>query len=239
MQEHVKEFVQLCIDNFSTPEPIYEFGSLQVEGQEVWADLRPYFKDKKYVGCDMREGLGVDVILNLHDIELPSESVGTVLLLETLEHVEYPYKALDEIYRILKPGGVIIMSSLLNFPIHEHPFDYWRFTPEAFNSLLKKFKTKFVGYIGEDDFPNSILGIGIKDETISTEQFSQQFKKWKNEKEIEFGSHIIPTEQYISRLKYWKSLGYRSTKAFTIWLTPPFLLPAIQFLFNRKKYNKI
>ena len=72
------------------------------------------------------------------------------------------------------------MSSLLNFPIHEHPFDYWRFTPEAFNSLLKNFKTKFVGYIGEDDFPNSILGIGIKNETISTEQFSQQFNKWKN-----------------------------------------------------------
>jgi len=31
----------------------------------------------------------------------------------------------------------------------------------------------------------------------------------------------------------------RKTKALTILLTPPFLLPAIQFLFNRKKYNKI
>ena len=43
----------------------------------------------------MREGPSVDVILDLHNIDLPSSSVGTVLLLETLEHVEYPYKALD------------------------------------------------------------------------------------------------------------------------------------------------
>ena len=179
MREHIKEFVKLCIDNFNTPEPIYEFGSLQVEGQEVWADLRPYFKEKKFIGCDMREGPGVDVILDLHSINLHSSSVGTVLLLETLEHVEYPHKALDEIFRILKPGGLLIMSSCLNFPIHDHPYDYWRYIPEAFKSLLKRFETQFTGYVGEDDFPHTILGVGIKDEKISLEQFEPKFQNRK------------------------------------------------------------
>ncbi len=51
MREHIKEFLKLCTDHFDIPEPIYEFGSLQVEGQEVWANLRPFFKEKKYIGC--------------------------------------------------------------------------------------------------------------------------------------------------------------------------------------------
>jgi len=120
MREYIKEFVKLCTDNFYTPEPIYEFGSLQVEGQEEFADLRPFFKEKKYIGCDMRKGPGADVILDLHNIDLPPNSVGTVLLLETLEYVEYPYRASDEIFRILKPGTLFIVSSCLNFPIHDH-----------------------------------------------------------------------------------------------------------------------
>ena len=73
--------------------PVYEFGSLQVPGQEGFADLRPLFPDKEYVACDMRTGPGVDQILNLHGIDLPPESVGTVLCLDTLEHVEYPRTA--------------------------------------------------------------------------------------------------------------------------------------------------
>jgi 2-polyprenyl-3-methyl-5-hydroxy-6-metoxy-1,4-benzoquinol methylase len=47
----------------------------------------------------MREGLGVDRILDLHDIDLPSESAGTIICLDTLEHVEYPHRALEDICR--------------------------------------------------------------------------------------------------------------------------------------------
>ena len=89
MRQSVKEFVKICADTFFIPEPICEFGSLQVPGQVGIADLRPLFPNKKYVGADMREGPSVDVILNLHNIDLPTESVGTVLMLEILEHVEF------------------------------------------------------------------------------------------------------------------------------------------------------
>jgi ubiquinone/menaquinone biosynthesis C-methylase UbiE len=83
----------------------------------------------------MRDGPGVDKLLNLHDIDLPSESVGTILCFDTLEHVEYPHRALEQIYRILKPDGIAVVSSVMDFPIHDYPYDYWRFTPEAFKSI--------------------------------------------------------------------------------------------------------
>lgn len=56
----VKQFVKIVAETMPITEPIFEFGSLQVSGQEGFADLRPLFPNKEYVGCDIREGPGVD-----------------------------------------------------------------------------------------------------------------------------------------------------------------------------------
>ncbi|MDH5374551.1 MAG: class I SAM-dependent methyltransferase [Candidatus Bathyarchaeota archaeon] len=162
MRELIRQFVEICAQTLPISEPIYEFGSFQVLGQEDLADLRPFFPGKKYVGADMREGPGVDIILNLHHIDLPSDSIGTVLVMDTLEHVEFPRKAIKEVHRILKPHGILIISSVMKFPIHAHPHDYWRFTPEAFKSLIKPFSLSFVDFIGESAFPHTVVGIGFK-----------------------------------------------------------------------------
>lgn len=126
MRELVRQFVRICVDALSLEEPIYEFGSLQVPEQGRFADLRPFFRNRRYVGADMRPGPGVDVILDLHAIDLPVESAGTVLILDTLEHVEYARKGVEEAHRILKRQGILIVSSHMDFPIHNHPHDYWR-----------------------------------------------------------------------------------------------------------------
>ena len=162
MREIVKQFVRTCAKTLPISEPIYEFGSLQVPGQEGFADLRPFFRGKEYVGADMRDGPGVDVILDLHKVELASGSAGAVLVMDTLEHVEFPWKAMDEIHRILKPNGILLVSSVMNFGIHEYPHDYWRFTPEAFRSILKHFTYSVVDSVGEVAFPHTVVGIGFK-----------------------------------------------------------------------------
>ena len=132
------------------------------KSQEGFADLRPFFKDKRYVGADMRPGVGVDMILNLHQIDLPDESAGTVLIMETLEHTEFPGKAIDELYRILKPNGLIIISAPMNLAIHDYPNDYWRFTPEGFKSLLQPFAFSLVDVLGQADFPKTVLAVAFK-----------------------------------------------------------------------------
>ena len=129
----------------------------------------------------MREGTGVDKILDLHNIDLPSESVGTVLCLDTLEHVEYPRKALDEIQRILKPDGIAVISSVMCFPIHDYPFDYWRFTPEAFRSILKPFRESFVGFAGDEGFPHTVVGIGFKGADPQLAELNRKYKHWQSQ----------------------------------------------------------
>lgn len=182
MRKLIKIFVKICSENLPIDDPIYEFGSYQVSGQINLANLRKFFPNKKYIGADMRKGPGVDVILNLHEIKLPAASVGTVLLLDTIEHVEFPRKAFNEIYRILKPDGILIVSSHMNYAIHNHPFDYWRFTPEAFRSLLKQFNFSIVESVGIKKFPHTIVGIGFKG-SISKNYLrilNRELKLWKN-----------------------------------------------------------
>jgi len=174
-----REFIKIVIKCLNFPEPIYEFGSYIVPGQENEANLRPFFPGKQYIGCDMRKGPGVDLVLNLHDIDLPDNTAGTLLCFDTLEHVEYPWKAIEEIHRILRPGGVAIISSLMNFPIHNYPHDYWRFTPEGFKSLLKIFNRSIVTCTGEDNFPITVLGIAFKGEVPNIKLLEKELKKWR------------------------------------------------------------
>ena len=181
MRKPIWNYVKLTIETLPVSEPIYEFGAYQVAEAPENCDLRPLLQGKQYVGCDMRAGPGVDKVLNLHQIDLPDNSVGTVFLMDTLEHVEYPHQAMAEIHRILKPDGLVIMSSVLDFFIHATPNDFWRFTPDGFRSLLKKFQHSHVGYYGRDIFPHTLVGIGHKGQTINLDNYMKRYLEWSKQ----------------------------------------------------------
>lgn len=179
MRVKIRDFVSIVSRSLPIFEPIYEFGSLRVSNQDVIANLRPIFPDKQYVGCDMRAGRGVDLVTNLHNIDLPDDTAGTVLCLDTLEHVEFPHKAVAEMHRVLKPGGVCVLSSVMKFKIHAYPDDFWRFTPSGFRSLLYPFGACWVGWCGQDEeFPITVLGIGVKG-PVSSDFFNVFKESWE------------------------------------------------------------
>jgi len=179
VRDTIRHFVRLVAEFLPIHEPIVEFGALQVAGQQGFADLRPLFAGKQYLGTDVRAGPGVDRILDLHNIDLDAESVGTALALETLEHVEFPHRALQEIHRVLRPGGIAVITSHMNCPIHLHPSDYWRFTPFGFVSLLQPFSESYVDSAGEQSFPHTVVGIGFKGERPPLDQFLSEVQRWK------------------------------------------------------------
>ena len=87
MRDHNKAFCRLVTEAFDCPGPIYEFGSYQVEGQVDYADLRGLFPGRDFIGCDMRPGPGVDRVEDVSAISLGDGTAGTVLCIETFEHV--------------------------------------------------------------------------------------------------------------------------------------------------------
>ena len=162
MRDHNKEFCRLVAETFDCPGPVYEFGSFQVEGQVEYADLRGMFAGKEYVGCDMRAGPGVDRVEDVSAMSLADESAGTVLCIETFEHVFEVRRAFDEVFRVLRPGGLFVITSPLNFRIHGYPDDYWRMTPNCLRRMMTPYAGRMTGYQGYHKFPHSVMGLGVK-----------------------------------------------------------------------------
>ena len=162
MRENIRACVQAVSETLTVQQPIVEIGAFQVEGQHSLADLRPLFAEKDYIGCDIRPGPGVDRVEDVHGLSFASDTIGTVLMLETLEHIRNPVQALAEVFRVVRPGGLVVISSVMDFPVHEFPADYWRFAPQGFDMLLERFSPRRVYLQGLPLFPHSLVGIGIK-----------------------------------------------------------------------------
>lgn len=161
MRPVVRDFMTDVAD-LSLLAPIVEIGARPAEGQEVETNLRSLFPGLDYVGCDIQPGQGVDRVEDVHALSFADASVGTVLAADTLEHVADPIRALQEIQRVLKPGGMVAITSVMFFVIHAHPWDYWRFTPEGFEQLLAPFDSRLVVSHGWDLLPETVLGLGVK-----------------------------------------------------------------------------
>ncbi len=188
MRDHNKTFCRLAAESFDCPGPIYEFGSYQVEGQLDYADLRGLFPGKPYVGCDMRPGPGVDRVEDVTAINLPDRSAGTILAIETFEHVFSVQRGFDEVFRVLKPGGICVITSPLNFRIHAYPDDYWRMTPSCLRRLLEPYAARLTGFQGYHKFPHSVMGLGVKDPVPSdfrqrAERLVRLYNDWLRQEE--------------------------------------------------------
>ena len=183
MRDHNKAFCELTAETFDCPGPVFEFGSYQVEGQVDYADLRSLFPGKSYVGCDMRPGPGVDRVEDVSATTLGNGEAGTVLCIETFEHVFEVRKAFDEVYRVLKPGGLFVITSPLNFRIHGYPDDYWRMTPNCLRRMLEPYGARLTGFQGYHKFPHSVMGLGFKppaptDVRERAGQFVRKYTEW-------------------------------------------------------------
>jgi len=133
MREAVVNYVKWAIERFPFEEPILD----TCAGWEP-NFYQPLFPGKRYIKQDMRDfdPPCIDVICDIVDMKLiPDNSIGLVLNLESLEHIPQPQKAIDEIYRILRPNGLLILTTVMHFKIHRCPRDYWRFTPDGIELL--------------------------------------------------------------------------------------------------------
>ena len=77
---------------------------------------------------------------NVLDLRFDDKEFDYVVCDQVLEHVEGdPQQAVDEQWRVLRPGGWLILTTCLMNPIHGAPGDYWRFTPDGLRFLCRNF----------------------------------------------------------------------------------------------------
>jgi SAM-dependent methyltransferase len=93
------------------------------------------------VSVDLDPARGPDVVVDASDLRCFADgSFDAVFLLEVLEHVAAPDRALQEVHRVLRPDGLLVVSTPFVFEIHDAPHDYYRFTEHGLRHLMREFR---------------------------------------------------------------------------------------------------
>jgi len=145
------------------PSSVLEVGSLNVNGS-----VRQVFGNaSEYIGVDMREGKDVDFVVNGHDlVEKYGEArFEMVVCCETLEHDDQFWVTVDNMRRVLKPGGWMIITNPGTDVIrHNYPGDYYRFFSDAYKYFFRDYKNILIEEFPFKDAPKTtqICGVGQK-----------------------------------------------------------------------------
>jgi SAM-dependent methyltransferase len=98
-----------------------------------------------YVGVDYKtENSEPDIVASALALPLDDQSFDTVVSTELLEHVPDPLRALREMYRVLKAGGYLILSTPMYWPRHEVPYDFFRYPYDGLLYLIKESEFELV-----------------------------------------------------------------------------------------------
>jgi SAM-dependent methyltransferase len=79
------------------------------------------------------------VVGDAHQLPIRDGSIDLVLCIQVLEHCISPAAVLGEAFRVLAPGGRLVLSTVLLYELHGSPHDYYRFTASALRDLARDF----------------------------------------------------------------------------------------------------
>jgi SAM-dependent methyltransferase len=100
----------------------------------------PYsFLVGRRLAVDIRPFPEVKVLADANSLPFKDSSFSSVLCTELLEHVLRPDMVVSEIYRVLFPGGILVLTVPFLYPLHRDPKDYHRFTEDGIKVLLRDF----------------------------------------------------------------------------------------------------
>lgn len=114
---------------------------------DVGCGQKPYqhlFATSKYVGMEVeQEGHSheqeqIDVFYDGRHFPFPAATFDSVITSQVLEHVFTPQEFLGEIYRVLNPGGKLLLTVPFVWDEHEQPYDYARYSSFGLKHLLQQ-----------------------------------------------------------------------------------------------------
>ena len=146
---------------------------------------------EKYIGLDLASSSVhntdiADLHWDAHTIPLENESVDSAMATEVLEHSFNPTDTLKEICRVLKPNGTFFFTVPFIWPLHETPYDAYRYTPFSLRMHLEKagfnnIKIESLG--GWHASFAQMMGIWVKESNLSG---------WKNKIALKISKFFIP-----------------------------------------------
>lgn len=135
---------------------IIDLGAAVSRGQTLThRDLvEPYLG--RYTGVDIVASPNVDVVMTRpYTIPLPSRSADVVISGQAFEHIPFPWATALEIRRVLRPGGLAIVTAPSRGHVHD-VHDCWRYYPDGMRALAHWTGMEIVE--ARTDFPPALAG---------------------------------------------------------------------------------
>ncbi len=120
--------------------------TLEVGAAEDWCCVKPQLEKSgiKVTSVDIKNGEYVDHVVDLEqEFDKVKKCLGnydpfnSILCFNVLEHTYSPTKVLDNLLDLLAPGGHLLISTPLSWPLHSYPFDFWRPLPNFYEQYAK------------------------------------------------------------------------------------------------------
>lgn len=154
-------FIHKCDDELVMQSPVIELGSWSLIPGGDFSFLAEKYKLYR---TNISYGNGkapLDFLLDAMDMgRIGNEAVGCIVATDVLEHLPDPFRALGEFYRVLKPGGYVLITVPFYFKIHGE--DYIRFSPLGLEKALKDAGFDEVVINFESDTPLNIQAVARK-----------------------------------------------------------------------------
>lgn len=122
-----------------TPLKILDIGSYDASGTNY--NYGSFLKEPNWIyhGMDIHEGPNVNIVVaDIYEwAEIENQSYDVVISGQAFEHMEFFWKAMEEIERILKVGGLCCIIAPSSGPVHRNPFDCFRFNDDGLKAVAK------------------------------------------------------------------------------------------------------
>lgn len=126
---------------------ILDIGSFDKTGDYNYGII---LNEKKwtYHGLDMRKGNNIDIVVeNPYSWkEVEDESYDLIVSGQAFEHIEFFWLTLEEIRRVLKPGGLFFLIVPSTGPVHKNPYDCYRFNDDAMKAMARYINFQVLEY---------------------------------------------------------------------------------------------
>jgi SAM-dependent methyltransferase len=112
-------------------------------GSKEWSggSYRKLFErpDWRYEGLDIDAGQNVDIVISGEEdwTNVPDGKYDIVISGKLLEHVRRPWRIMQEMARIVKPGGLVCAIAPYEWGYHPFPLDCWRIFPDGMKTIMQ------------------------------------------------------------------------------------------------------
>lgn len=133
----VDAFVAACAARVGPGEWLLDAGAGESPYRARFAHAR-YVAVDRAVGDSRWDYGGLSVLGDLLELPFADGSFDWVLCTETLEHVTEPARAVEQLARVLRPGGRLCVTVPFSLKEHQQPHDYYRFTRYGLRHLCER-----------------------------------------------------------------------------------------------------